>query len=276
MDFSNKFGISQGRLTHNPKGLLQHFPQENWEEEFKIASSVGLSFIELLTERDFNSKNPVWSDKGRNTIRSIAKSNNLEIYSICADYIIDHSFSNINADDTIDMMKSLFKASEELSCKMIILPFLEENNITKDNLNKYVSIIQNLSELNKNEKTILAIESLLEARDLRKLIEKVNKKNVRCVFDTGNRVNFRQDLYDEILILDDLISHVHIKDKNSNDTNVILGTGLVNFNSVFSALSKIKYRGNYNFETTRGNNPLRTATYHLNLCKFFKEENFDK
>ena len=78
MKYFGKFGISQGRLVSNSKGLLQHFPQENWQEEFKIASSINLSFIELLAERKFNPNNPLWSEDGRNLIKSESNKNNLE------------------------------------------------------------------------------------------------------------------------------------------------------------------------------------------------------
>jgi sugar phosphate isomerase/epimerase len=63
---------------------------------------------------------------------------------------------------------------------------------------------------------------------------------------------------------------VHIKDKNSNNENVLLGTGLVNLESVFYALNDIKYNGPYTFETTRGSDPINTAKYNMNLVNFFK------
>jgi sugar phosphate isomerase/epimerase len=100
----------------------------------------------------------------------------------------------------------------------------------------------------------------------------LDKKNIGAVFDTGNRVLESDNLYDEIKALGDLISHVHIKDKDRKGNNVILGTGLVNFQKVFDALEEIDYKGKLNFETTRGADPLNTATYHLALCKFFINE----
>ena len=251
MKYFGKFGISQGRLVSNSKGLLQHFPQENWQEEFKIASSINLSFIELLAERKFNPNNPLWSEDGRNLIKSESNKNNLEVYSICADFIIDNSLIGENSKSAINMTKDLFKVAHQLSCKIVVLPFLEKNNLTKSNMIEYIPIIQKLSEYLEDTGSILALETLLEAEDLRKLVLNINKDNVKCVFDTGNRVNFSQSLYDEILILNELIAHVHIKDKNVDDINVILGTGSVDFNSVFSAFKNIKYKGNFNFETTR-------------------------
>ena len=71
------------------------------------------------------------------------------------------------------------------------------------------------------------------------------------------------------------IGHVHIKDKNSENENTILGTGLVDFEKVFDAFKDIGYEGPFTFETTRGSNPLNTAVYNMKLVEFFKGS-FDK
>ena len=42
--------------------------------------------------------------------------------------------------------------------------------------------------------------------------------------------------------LNKFISHVHIKDKNHYGDNVLLGSGLVDFSSIFDSLNKINYK----------------------------------
>ena len=64
---------------------------------------------------------------------------------------------------------------------------------------------------------------------------------------------------------------MHILDKDMYGENVILGTGLVNFSEIFSALHDINYKGPLNFETTRGSDPLKTAAFHINFCNFFTD-----
>ena len=100
------FGIVQGRLSKSPKNKLQWFPQKVWRLEFKIAKKINIKFIELLTERKFNPKNPIWSMKGRNELIKIAKKNKIKLYSICADYIIDHS---LHSDEKKRMLQTLNK-----------------------------------------------------------------------------------------------------------------------------------------------------------------------
>ena len=43
MDKITRFGMVQGRLTQSPPGCLQWFPQETWQDEFHIASDLGIN-----------------------------------------------------------------------------------------------------------------------------------------------------------------------------------------------------------------------------------------
>ena len=87
---------------------------------------------------------------------------------------------------------------------------------------------------------------------------------------TGNRVAFGHDLAGDIRLLGkNRIAHIHIKDKNSHNQNVLIGTGLVNFQSVFEALCDIEYDGPNTFETQRGSDPIRTAKYNIEVINFF-------
>ena len=267
VNFYRKFGISQGRLTESNE--LQRFPYESWQDEFSNASKLNISFIELLTERKYNKDNPVWSENGRQEIQNLCVSNNLEIYSICVDYIIDHSLVNKEASKT--HVENIFIAASELGCRIVILPLLEESNLDANNSEKFIDVLSYLSDKAEEYGLIICIESVLNSTDLVNFLDLLNKRNIRSVFDTGNRALETSDLYSEIIILKNYISHVHIKDKDINGENVILGTGLVNFSEIFSALSEINYKGPLNFETTRGSNPLKTAAFHINFCNFFTE-----
>ena len=48
MKKSIRFGMVQGRLTQSPPNCLQWFPQDNWEDEFRTASKLGVNYIELI------------------------------------------------------------------------------------------------------------------------------------------------------------------------------------------------------------------------------------
>ena len=46
-----------------------------------------------------------------------------------------------------------------------------------------------------------------------------------------------------------------------------LKDGNVDFNLLFKTLKKIRYKGNFTIESTRGNNPVFTAKKNLNFIK---------
>ena len=63
------------------------------------------------------------------------------------------------------------------------------------------------------------------------------------------------------------LNHVHLKDKNDQGQNVLLGTGNVNFKSLLFTLKQINYEGSLTFETSRLDIPLNTAKNNLEFIK---------
>jgi sugar phosphate isomerase/epimerase len=266
-----KFGACQGRLVMPDSGELQCFPQGNWQKEFEIASQIGLNFIELLVERQPNKLNPFWSTEGRNKIRKAASENGLDLYSCCYDYVIDNSIEDQNNDYKVHLL-NFFNGCKDLSIPIVVFPLLERSDLNTKNYRNFVPIIQKIADELLPDSTELCIETLLPAENLLEFLELVDRPNVSCVYDSGNRIVDRTDLVREIILLNGRIKHFHIKDKNSAGENVILGTGLVNFKTVFDTLRDIKYEGNFSFETTRGQAPKQTMKFHYQFSKFFYEE----
>ena len=140
-----------------------------------------------------------------------------------------------------------------------------KSNLTNKNYSQYVTTIKNII---KNSKKIkILIESNIAPKEFIDFKKKINSKKVLFLFDTGNRVNLKRDMYNDLIHLYEHIEHIHIKDKNLNKQNVKLNTGLVNFNKIFQILKKNKYKKNFTFETTRGNNPIKTAKNNIEFLK---------
>lgn len=268
--YKNKdFGIVQGRLTRSLK--LQQFPK-NWKKEFSLLKRTKLGFIELLDERKRNISNPLTKDNGFNEIESVIKKNKSFNYSLCSDYIIENNLFSKNNKKTFRHVVRLINLSINYRYKVFVLPLLEKSSPSKKNWNIVIGVLKKLSELIKNKNLIICLETLLNASELKKLLKAVNSKKIKCVFDTGNRVLMSESLEKEILKLNKFIGHVHLKDKNESNENVILGTGKVNFFKIFESLKKIGYSGKFVFETNRGLNPLKTAYYNRTFCEFFIQQ----
>lgn len=270
--YSRPFGIVQGRLTVPPEGKLQWFPKDSWHQEFETAKSIGIQFIELLTERQFNPDNPFWNKQGRSKIKSVNQHTGRLLYSSCADYIIDHSLLDDQDGETKAHVHKFLEASADLGCKIAVLPLLERSDLNTTSADQLVPLLRNFAQQAAHSNMLICIESMMSGQDLKAFLELINEPNLKCVFDTGNRVIANPELASEICLLGDWISHVHIKDKNAIGENVLLGTGLVDFLKVFTALKQIDYKGPLVFETTRGIDPKKTANFHMSLCNFFSNE----
>tara|TARA_B100000787_G_scaffold86582_1_gene63855 strand:+ start:1130 stop:1924 length:795 start_codon:yes stop_codon:yes gene_type:complete len=252
-----------------PKGELQWFPQDDWQLEFVNAGMLRCSFIELLIERKKNDSNPLWSGSGRQEIKDLCKKYGLIPYSICLDYIIDNPLLCESESAAFQSILDALVVASELGCKVLVLPLLEESSLTPDNLPAMADAIAVAGNLAANREIQVCVETLLCADDLNTFLAMVGLNNVKAVFDTGNRVVETPDLSSEIVKLGENIGHFHVKDKDRHGNNVVLGSGLVDFCAVFSALDEINYQGPLNFETNRGGVPLDTARFNIGLCEFF-------
>jgi sugar phosphate isomerase/epimerase len=186
---------------------------------------------------------------------------------LCNDYIVEHSFLE---EEVIQQNIDLLEQGKKIGVEKYIMPLFECSELSIDNMQDYIEPLKRVAKAADDGNIIVCLETILTGQELIELLRLIDMPNVKAVYDTGNRVAFGHDLAGDIRLLGDVIAHVHIKDKNSNNENVLLGTGLVNFENVFYALNDIDYSGPYTFETTRGSDPINTAKYNMNLVSFFK------
>ena len=154
---------------------------------------------------------------------------------------------------------------------ILVLPLLEASAATIDNMPSMIKAVQRIGNLALQNNILICVETLLSADALNHFVNGVDLPNVKAVFDTGNRALETTSLKDDIIKLGENISHVHIKDKNRDGENVILGSGIVDFCGVFEGLMAINYRGALNFETNRGAIPIDTARFNLMFCEYFAQ-----
>ena len=269
-----EFGIVQGRLIESPPGLIQYFPKDNWEDEFSIASSLSIENIELIADREYNSNNPIWTDDGIQKLIDLSSKKSVNINTVCNDHIINYSL--INNNDILNQNLRLIEISKKLNCNKYILPFFEESELNMSNYKEFIKPLRIIAEACQKANLILCIETILNGKELLVLLNEINHINVKVVFDTGNRIAFGHDLYQDIILLNNHIEHIHIKDKNINNENVLLGLGLVNFLQVFKALNNINYNKSYTFETVRGSSPTNTCKHNISFINYFYNEAYEK
>lgn len=269
---SLRFGMVQGRLIKSPQNQLQWFPQPYWEGEFLIAGALGFDYIELLAERDHNPENPIWTDEGIDRLKNVVKLAGLTTPVFCNDFIIDHLICDTAC---LEQNLRLIERGAMIGCEKYLLPLFEHSELSLENLNKYIEPLQIIADACRSSNIELCLETILKGSELIEALDSINRPEISVVFDTGNRVAFGHNLGEDIRLLGDRISHMHIKDKSLSNQNVVLGTGQVNFQEVFEALAEIKYSGLYTFETNRGKNPTRTALFNKEFITFFHAESYN-
>ena len=195
----------------------------------------------------------------------------MDSYSACIDYVINNSlFNGSESQETLIYVLKFIKQIKKLNIKKLILPLLENSAIDISKKDQIVDKLNIILQECKSYGIEIVIESVAKASDLLKILEALNNSNLGCVYDTGNRHEISNPI-DEITYLNKHIKHIHIKDKRNRE-NVIIGTGNVDFLSIFKILKKIKYEGSFCFETNRGNNPIKTMHHNVSFIKFISKE----
>jgi len=248
-------GIVQGRLSFSGK-KLQCFPKRPLNE-FKLASKIGYDFIEFFGERIKNNNNPIWTDDGIKKYIKASKKYNQKIYSFCDDYIINHSLSS---KKTLNEILNTIKQLSKLKIKKYILPLYGKSFINKKNQKKIIENLSFISKICKTKKIELLIESNMSPKKFFSLKKKIKSNNCYFLFDTGNRVLLKKNSVLDIHKFKNEMKHVHLKDKNYKNKNVVFGKGEVKFKSIFEELKKINYKGSFTIESQRGKNIKNQAT----------------
>lgn len=134
-----------------------------------------------------------------------------------------------------------------------------KSELTNLNWKKYIKVFKLLGNFANRFNISILIESDISSKYFKNLKNKIKIKNFYFLFDTGNRVITQSNIYRDIIEFNKDIKHIHIKDKNKNKKNVLLGEGMVDFELIFKKLKKIKFRGNFTIESVRGKKPEITA-----------------
>ena len=263
-------GFTQGRLVHSESGHLQCFPQKTWQAELQVGNQIGIDYIEWLVERQSNPQNPIWTKEGIERIHDGFKTNGLKPYSAVNDYTLDHDLTA--STDPIVQTRKLLDCLHQLSFSKVVLPLYDASEISGKPLPPFIAPLREIADHAAELGIEIFLETVLTCENFLALIERVDRPNISVCFDLGNRITLGQDIYEEIGILGQQLRHVHVKDKDSNGHNVILGTGKVDFYRAMQSLADIGYGGAFTFETPRGREPARTAQFHKSVIEFFMRE----
>lgn len=254
-----RLGIMQGRLYPNSLKKFNLFPK-NWQQEFNQIKRMDFNYLELLYDRKESKINPLVR-KDIN-YKNISKYSKNKTYSINLDFFTRNNiFKNIKKSKKL--LKKIISISNHLKIKLIVIPCIENNQMTKKEL---ISFIKILKKMIINKKIYIS----LELNDFNQSILKLLNKKIGICFDTGNLAEHSSNYINNFNKNINKINHIHLKDKiikNNNFKNCRLGSGIVKFDRIFSILKMNKYNGAITLETSVGNNPIFEAKKNLKFIK---------
>lgn len=270
-----EIGIMQGRLSPPQDGRFQFSPK-NWQAEFSLAKELGFDSIEwIYDEWEFNPRefNPILDYHCRDEIQKLISRYNIGIHSICADYFVNGDLLSADTAPAL-LLSALIHVARSFRIKTIVLPFLEGSDIkSRKQEKKVIKNISTVSGICHSYGVKLALETELDAKNLKMFIKEFDSSYVGVCYDLGNTASYGHNSLWDIRLLGDLIFEVHIKDRKiGSSQSVYLGEGDVDFDGCFRALKSIGFNGPMILQANRGENYIGDAKRQLEFVKTKLEE----
>ena len=261
----------QGRIYPHSLKKLQLFPRNKWEQELNAAKAIGFRNFELLFDKDLYCRSVLDKNFNQEKLNLIASSyGELSVKSINIDYFCTLKTFDDDKFDFLNMLDEIINLIKGTSIKILVIPYCDENNLEDiDDLNKALEIFKEskIDEIMINNDLFISLELGLSAKSIKEAFNNFSFKNIGICYDLGNAAGSGFIPEEEILLLNDLIFHVHIKDKPLNGSNVMLGNGDVNFIKCMESLHKINFNGVLILETIYSKNPLAEASKNYKYIK---------
>lgn len=249
-------GTMQGRLTQSRGRGIQFFPFENWEEEFRAASAIGIEEIEFIFDEDRYVENPLWSAEGLGRIRELMDATGVRVRHICADFFMRRPFFRVDTkirEENIKILRRLIRAAHALSCAGIEIPLVDHSSIrTPEEEALLIDALRSCLPLAYELNIALGLEIDYPPQKFLRLLEEIKDPLVRANYDSGNSSGLGYDAREEMQTYGRFVSNVHIKDRELGGSTVALGTGNANFNQLFGGLREVGYRGSFILQVARG------------------------
>ncbi len=259
-------GIMQGRLVPREiKSRLQSFPWKNWKKEIILAKKNKIKIIEWTLDYKNFGKNPL-IEKPIKT-KNFFKRNFIKINSLTADFFMQQPpFDEKN--NTTEYLLKLIDISKKINLKYIVIPLVDNSSVRHFKKNRIIKYFKYLQKKINFKKLKIIFELDLPADQVVKFISNFND-SFGINYDIGNSAYYGFKFTNEKKYFS-RVYNIHVKDRDKNGQSVPLGSGLANFNEIFSYLKKIKYNGHLILQTYLPKNNKLVVSNTLKNYNFVK------
>jgi hexulose-6-phosphate isomerase len=266
MGLTKQIGIMQGRLSPRIDGKIQAYPAKTWQKEFEIAKEIGYSAIEWIVEKPLGI-NALLSKSGMQEIKEIILKTGVRVDYVCADIFMQQPLVRMSEkikEENKKILKQILINSKEIGAIGVEIPFVDASSIkTESEIDELISVTKNAFKLAGEIGINVSLETDLNAKEFRKLLEKVNLDHVKANYDIGNSASLGYEPLEELENYGQKILNVHVKDRKLGSTTVPLGTGNADIRCVFEKLDEIGYTGGITMQAARGEDDVAIAREQL-------------
>ena len=237
----------QGRLLPKINGRYQAHPVDRWQDEFLIASDLGLSFIEFILDFDDFEANPLMSSDRCAEIFDLSQKTGILVKTVCADYFMEaplHSSDKNTASTSRKVLEILISNASKIGVTDIVLPLVDQSSVSNPKLReRFTSMLKPLIKILEDTNINICLESDLPPVEFAELISNLDSNKITVNYDIGNSASLGYRPADEFLMYGRRISDVHIKDRIFGGSSVPLGDGDADFGAVLRCLAQVNYTG---------------------------------
>jgi hexulose-6-phosphate isomerase len=246
----------QGRLSKPQTGRIQEFPIQTWQDEFRLASSIGLSAIEWTVDFKEYRLNPIFNLDSQSLITKLSMEFGISVPSITLDCFVDAPIHAINTSTGLKSeVADLIWVAKNIcipDLNLLVLPIVAEaGDFNLDLLNDLIRSLEKAGEVIADLGKKVAIECEFETSLIKILLDSLDPLVFGVNFDMGNSAALGHSAREEIRLCRDRIFNVHIKDRKLGGKTVPLGEGCVDFSEVDYELKEVGYKGNKILQAAR-------------------------
>ncbi len=271
---NDRIGFMQGRLSPMVNGCIQAFPWDHWQEEFELASTLGIGVVEWTLDQKRLYENPLMTTSGQKKINDLCKHNGISIPSITGDCFMQAPFWKCSGQEREALqndLKAIVEACATIGIVFIVVPLVDEGCLeNKEQEDTLVKFLQSQEGFFAGKGVKILFESDFDPENLARFIARLDSKFFGINYDIGNSAALGFSPAKEFGAYGERIMNVHVKDRPLGGTTVPLGAGDADFEKIFSLLADLNYKGNYILQTARateGNHAEKLGLY----CKMSKE-----
>ena len=269
----------QGRLLPKYQGRYQAHPVDYWQKEFKIAKQIGLDCIEFILDYNDAKKNPLLKAGGVEEILEVCDRTDVSVETICADYFMEaplHSTNEKTAEKSKDVLINLLETSSKLGITDIVIPCVDQSSLgNKEAVDRFVNKILTILPDAERKEINLSLETDLAPQPFADLLSKFDSNRITVNYDIGNSAALGYDPIEEFDTYGNLVTDIHVKDRELNGGPVILGSGNADFDMFFKKLKEVDFKGPFIFQAYRDDEGIEIFKKQLNWMTSYFNISYD-